>query len=57
MHRRWVPWAKLPLKAFGVDVFHCCPQCEGRMQRIAFITQPRIIADILECIARKEEPP
>ena len=53
---RWVPWAKLLLKVFGSDVFQCS-QCDGRMQRIAYITQPRIIAAILECAERKEEPP
>ena len=56
VRRRWVPWAELLLKVFGVDVF-CCPKCEGRMQRIAFITQPRVISAILECVGLKEEPP
>jgi Putative transposase len=56
VRRRWVPWAKLLLKVFGVDVFQC-PRCDGRMQRIAFITQPRIINAILECVGQKEQPP
>lgn len=56
VRRRWVPWATLLLKVFGLDVF-ACPKCEGRMQRIAFITQPRVINAILECVGRKEEPP
>ncbi len=38
--RRWVPWATLLLRVFGVDVF-ACPKCEGRMQRIAFIIRPK----------------
>jgi len=56
VRRRWVPWARLLLKVFGVDVF-ACPKCEGRMQRIAFITQSRVITAILECVGRNEEPP
>ncbi len=56
VRRRRVPWAKLLLYVFGVYVF-ACPNCHGRMQRIAWITQPRIIKAILECVGRKEEPP
>jgi hypothetical protein len=56
VRRRWVPWAELLLKVFAIDAFEC-PKCEGRMQRIAFITQPRVINAILECVGRKEEPP
>jgi len=54
--RRWVPWAELLLKTFAIDVFEC-PKCQGRMQRIAWITQPRVIDAILTCVSRKEEPP
>ena len=56
IRRRWIPWATLLLKVFAVDVFDC-PQCHSRMQRIAWITQPRIINAILECVGRKELPP
>jgi hypothetical protein len=56
VRRRWVPWAKLLLRVFGVDVFDC-PNCHGRMQRIAWITQPRVIKEILDCVSQKPEPP
>ena len=56
IRRRWVPWAQLLLKVFGVDVW-ACPKCDGRMQRIAVIEQPRVIASILACLSRKELPP
>lgn len=33
-----------------------CPTCDGRMQRITYITQSWIITAILECAEDKEEP-
>jgi len=56
VRRRWVAWAKLLLRVYGVDVFDC-PNCHGRMQRIAWITQPRVIKEILDCVNQKPEPP
>jgi hypothetical protein len=56
VRHRWVPWAKLLLHTFGIDVFDC-PKCHGRMQRIAWITQPRVIKQILNCVNQKAEPP
>jgi hypothetical protein len=56
IRRRWVPWAQLLLKVFAVDVM-ACPRCDSRMQRIAVIQQPRVIAAILGCLSRKENPP
>ncbi len=56
IRRRWVPWAELLLKVFAVDVFDC-PDCHSRMQRIAWITQPKVIKAILDCLERKERPP
>lgn len=56
IRRRWVPWAQLLLKVFSVDVM-ACPRCESRMQRIAVIQKPSVIAAILDCLSRKEEPP
>lgn len=50
------PKAKLLLRVFGVDVLDC-PDCHGRMQRIAWITQPRVIKEILNCVSQKAEPP
>lgn len=56
VRRRWVPWASLLLNRFGVDIF-TCSKCEGRMQQIAFITQPRVIDAILECVGERENRP
>ena len=56
IRRRWVPWAQLLLKVFSVDVL-VCPRCDGRMQRIAVIMQPRVITAMLDCLKRKEQPP
>lgn len=56
IRRRWIPWAELLLKVFAVDVFDC-PECHGRMQRIAWITEAKTIKAILECVERKERPP
>ena len=56
IRRRWVPWAQLLLKVFSVDVM-VCPKFDGRMQRIAVIQQPNVIAAILDCLSRKENPP
>ena len=56
IRRRWVPWGQLLLKVFSVDVM-VCPHCESRMQRMAVIQQPSVIAAILDCLSRKENPP
>ena len=56
IRRRWVPWAQLLLKVFAVDAM-VCPRCDGRMQRVAVIEQPRVIAAILACVSLQEEPP
>ena len=56
IRRRWIPWATMLLKVFAVDVL-ACPNCQGRMQRIAWITQPRIIKAILACVEVKPQPP
>ena len=53
--RRWVPLAQLLLKVFSVDVM-VCPKCDSRMQRIAVIQKPKVIAAILDCLSRKENP-
>jgi|GEM_PF-6948505 len=49
-------WAELLLRVFAVDVF-ACPKFDGRVQRIAFITPPRVISAILGCAGCKQEPP
>jgi hypothetical protein len=56
IRRRWVSWAQRRLKAFAIDVM-ACPRCDSRMQRIAVIQQPKVIAAILDCLSRKEQPP
>ena len=56
IRRRWVPWVQLLLKVFSVDVM-ACPKCDSRMQRIAVIQQPQVIAAMLDCLGRKEQPP
>jgi len=55
-HDRLVPWATLLLRVFAIDVM-VCPRCDSRMQRIAVIQQPKVIAAILDCLSRKENPP
>ena len=56
VRRRWIPWATLLKRVFQVDVM-VCPQCSSRMQRIAVIRDPRTIQAILDCLARKTQPP
>jgi hypothetical protein len=56
IRRRWVPWATLLLKVFAIDVL-ACPKCDGRMQRIACITEPKVIKAILDCVDGKGRPP
>jgi hypothetical protein len=56
IRRRWVPWATLLLKVFAIDVL-ACPKCDGRMQRIAWITEAKVIRAILECVEGKGRPP
>ena len=56
VRRRWIPWATMLLKVFAIDVL-ACPQCQGRMQRIARITQPKVISAILTFVEAKPQPP
>ena len=30
-HARWIPWAELMKRTFGVDALRC-PRCEGRLR-------------------------
>lgn len=53
---RRTPWALLLQMVFGLDVLQC-PRCSCRMQRIAFLTQPRVIHRFLDAITRQEKPP
>ena len=54
-YSRRTPWAQLLQMVFGVDVLQC-PKCSSRMQRIAFLTQPRVIRRFLDAISRREPP-
>ncbi len=54
IRRRWVPWAQLLLEAFALEIM-LCPKCEGRMQRIAVIQKPNVIAAILEFLRQKDQ--
>lgn len=56
VRRRWVPWATLLLKVFASDGLDC-PKCDGRMQRIAWVTEPGVTKAILDCIEGKGRPP
>jgi len=49
-------WMGVALLVFGIDVLQC-PRCSCRMQRIAFLTQPRVIRRFLDAIAKRDEPP
>jgi ADP-glucose pyrophosphorylase len=46
---------QLRLKAFSVDVM-VSPCCDSGMQRIAVIKQPSVIAAMLDCLKRTEQP-
>lgn len=52
---RRTPWVQLLQMVFGIDVLQC-PKCSSRMQRIAFLTQPRVIRRFLDAISRREPP-
>ena len=56
IRRRWIPWATMLLRVFAIDVL-ACPHCQGRMQRIAWITQSRVIHAILASVEAKPQPP
>ncbi len=56
VRRRWIPWATMLLRVFAIDVL-ACPHCQGRMQRIAWITQSRVIHAILASVEAKPQPP
>jgi hypothetical protein len=41
IRRRWIPWATMLLSVFAIDVL-ACPQCQGRMRRIAWTIRPHL---------------
>ena len=54
--RRRLTWAALMMRVFGVDVLRC-PACEGRMQVIAHIDEPAVVARILRHLGLPTSPP
>jgi len=55
-HRRRLGWAKLMARVFGIDVLEC-PKCKARMQTIAFITEARVIRQILDSVGFPGDSP
>ncbi len=51
-----VPWAELLEKVFAVDVL-ACPRCDGRLEVIAFITQPSVARQILDHLGLCSQAP
>ena len=54
--RTRVPWAELLQKVFAVDVL-ACPRCAGRLEVIAFITQPEVAKQILDHLGLASQGP
>ena len=50
-----VPWAELLKKVFAADVLSC-PECCGRMELIAFISEGVIARQILEHLGLETTP-
>ncbi len=49
-------WAKLMRRVFEIDVREC-PRCKSQMQTISFITEGRVIRDILASLKMATAPP
>jgi hypothetical protein len=52
---RYIDWAVLMKRSFGLDVLRC-PRCGGRMRVLGTITQPDTIRRILWCLGLRAEP-
>jgi hypothetical protein len=52
---RYIDWAVLMKRTFGLDVLRC-PRCGGRMRVLGTITQPETIRRILLCLGLRAEP-
>jgi hypothetical protein len=48
-HRYRLPWAKLLMRVFSVDVLEC-PRCHSRMQQVEWCTHPARIRAMLKSI-------
>ena len=51
-----IPWAELLQKVFEIDVL-ACPECGGRMELIAFITEARAAKQILDHLGEDSTGP
>ena len=49
-------WAKLMRRVFEIDVREC-PRCKSQMQTISFITETKVIRDILSSLKMATAPP
>ena len=49
-------WAQLLARVFALDVLEC-PQCSSRLQRIAWITDRRVIQKILQAVGHPTDSP
>jgi hypothetical protein len=52
---RYIDWAVLMKRTFGLDVLRC-PRCGARMRVLGTITQPDAIRRILLCLGLRAEP-
>jgi len=53
---RYRPWAELLKRTFLIDVL-CCPKCQGRMELIAMVTDPKSVTRFLRALGEHTEPP
>ena len=53
---RYIPWAELLKRTFGIDLF-TCPKCGGRVRVIAAIMEVEIINKILNHVGLGSDPP
>ncbi len=49
-------WAQLLARVFQIDVLEC-PRCQSRMQMISFITESKVVQDILASLKMATAPP
>jgi hypothetical protein len=50
------PWAELWKRTFGIDVLEC-PTCNGRMELLAVVTDPKSIARYLRALGESDDVP
>lgn len=49
-------WARMMARVFAIDVLKC-PRCDSKMQTISFITESKVIKEILSSIGMATAPP